>query len=438
MRGSIAERVADHVAALPERSFVAVRDIDGSRTAVDAAFSRLAADGDVLRIRKGLYWKGAPTALGVSPPRVDEVALALGGPGSGPAGVAAAQWLGLTSQVPSTFLTAVPARAPAPFPGIRFAQRPVERLLHSLAPSEVAVLEVLRVGPTVVESDWETLPELIAGLATSGAVRLPILDQVIAKEPHRKARSRWAEFRHTFPEPSAISHRERGQNDLPGAPLPALRATTGKVGVPVAERALTAALDLFASRILSPGPGRSLIHMREVELGTGRPDAVLVVVSSAGLEARLRNGLRLPTLAHARVLESIRTGAPSGYSRRHSNQLTKSLQEIGWLTHRNQVRNVTSLVARSLVVEAKISNWRRGIGQLAKARWACHGGALLMPMENQHRVSRAALRHNRLGLLVARSDTVEWRIKPKSVDLRWMADLWLTELALRSLEAGHG
>ena len=434
MRGSIAEQVADHVAALPERSFVAVRDVDGSRTAVDAAFSRLAAAGDVLRIRKGLYWKGAPTALGVSPPRVDEVALALGGPGSGPAGVAAAQWLGLTSQAPSTYLTAVPARTPAAFPGIRFAQRPVVRLLHSLTPSEVAVLEVLRVGPIVVESDWENLPELIARLAASGAVRLPILDQAIANEPHRKARSRWAEFRNTLPELPATPHSELGENGIPAA----LQATTSDVGVPVAERALTEALDVFASRILPPGPGRSLIHMREVELGTGRPDAVLVVVSSAGLESRLQKGLRLPSLAHARVLESIRTGAPSGYSRRYSSQLTKSLQEIGWLTQRNQVREVTNLVARSLVVEAKISDWRRGIGQLAKARWACHDGALLMPMDKQHRVSRTALRHNRLGLLVARSEKVEWRIRSHHVELRRMADLWLTELAIRSLEAGHG
>lgn len=437
MRSSTAEGVADHVAALPERSFVAVRDVDGPRSAVESAFSRLAAAGDVLRVRKGLYWKGATTASGVSPPRVEEVALALGGPGSGPAGVAAAHWLGLTSQVPSTYLTAVPARTPAPFPGIRFAQRTVERLLHSLTPSEVAVLEVLRMGPAVVEDDWENLPELIAGLAASGAVRLPILDQAIAKEPHRKARSRWTEFRHTLAELSATSRRASSQNGLPAGPLPALQATTSEVGVPVAERALTAALDRFASRILSPGPGRSLIHMREVELGTGRPDAVLVVVSSAGLDARLRKGLRLPSLAHARVLESLRTAAPSGYSRRHSNQLTKALQEIGWLTRRNQIRNVKCLVARSLVVEAKISNWRRGIVQLAKARWASHDSALLMPMENQHRVSRTTLRHNRLGLLVTRSEVVEWRIRPKTVDLRWMADLWLTELAIRSLETGQ-
>ena len=172
MRGSIAERVGDHIAALPERSFVAVRDIGGSRTAVESAFSRLAAGGDVMRVRKGLYWKGAMTALGMSPPRVEEVALALGGAGSGPAGVAAAYWLGLTSQVPSTFLAAIPSRVPKPWPGVRFTQRPIKRLLHALTPLEVAVLEVLRSGPAVVEAAWDELPEAIAGLAASGELRL--------------------------------------------------------------------------------------------------------------------------------------------------------------------------------------------------------------------------------------------------------------------------
>lgn len=195
IRGSIAERVAGHVAALPERSFVAVRDVHGSRSAVESAFSRLAAAGDVLRIRKGLYWKGAMTALGMSPPRVEEVALELGGTGSGPAGVAAAHWLGLTSQVPSTFLTAVPGRAPSPWPEVRFTQRPIDRLLHSLTPAEVAVLEVLRAGPAVIEIPWEEFPDVIAGLAASGSVRLDVLDEVVATEPHRQARARWSEIR---------------------------------------------------------------------------------------------------------------------------------------------------------------------------------------------------------------------------------------------------
>ena len=240
-----------------------------------------------------------------------------------------------------------------------------------------------------------------------------------------------AEIRRALQVPSTIPRRERGR----AGPLDAPPAVTAGVGVPVAERALTEAFGEFAPVILSPGPGRSLIHMREVELGTGRPDAVLVAVSRAGLEARLKKGLRLPSLAHARVLESSRTGAPSGYSRRYSSQLMKSLHELGWLTRRGRVRASTSLVASSLVVEAKVSDWHRGIGQLAKARWASHDGALLMPMENQHRVSRAALRHNRLGLLVARPDIVDWRVRSKRVELRRTADLWLTELAIRSLEA---
>jgi len=168
---------------------------NGSRSAVESAFSRLAAAGDILRIRKGLYWKGATTSLGMSPPRVEEVALQLGGPGSGPAGVAAAQWLGLTSQVPSTFLAAVPGRVPSPCPGVRFTQRPIDPLLQSLTPAEVAVLEVLRAGPAVLETPWEELPDVIAGLAASGGVRLDALDEGAATEPHRQARARWSEIR---------------------------------------------------------------------------------------------------------------------------------------------------------------------------------------------------------------------------------------------------
>ena len=125
----------------------------------------------------------------------DDAVDAFGGPGSGPAGVAAAYWLGLTSQVPSTYLAAVPTRVPTPWPGMRFTQRPVGRLLRALTPSEVAVLEVLRAGPAVVEAAWEELPTVITGLAASGAVRLTVLDEAAAEEPHRQARSRWAELR---------------------------------------------------------------------------------------------------------------------------------------------------------------------------------------------------------------------------------------------------
>ena len=196
----MSQRIASHVAMLPEGSFVAVRDIRGPRSAVESAFSRLAARGEVTRVRKGTYWKGAPTPLGMSPPSAERVALALGGPGSGPAGVSAAHWLGLTSQVPSTYLAASPGRAPAAWGHVRFAQRPIGRLLAKLSPTEVAVLEVLRSGPSVVESGWSELGSVVFQLAEDGKVRLAVLHEAVAGEPHRGARARWAEMCRAWPE----------------------------------------------------------------------------------------------------------------------------------------------------------------------------------------------------------------------------------------------
>ena len=200
---------------------------------------------------------------------------------------------------------------------------------------------------------------------------------------------------------------------------------------------LTNALDGLAPRLLPPGPGRSLIRLWEVELGTGRPDAILVALSLRGLTARRSSGLRLPSLAHARVLESLYKGRPSSYSAGYVAQLTRSLRDSGWVTSRGHVRSVPRLIARSLIVEAKIADWHRGICQLSKARWASHKAALLMPQDTQHRVSRVVLNHNRLGLLVAHHGTLLWDEAAPNVGLSWVADMWLTELAIRELETGH-
>jgi len=169
-------------------------------------------------------------------------------------------------------------------------------------------------------------------------------------------------------------------------------------------------------------------------LGTGRPDAILVALSLRGLNARRRCGLRLPSLAHARVLESIYMGKPSRYSAGYVARLTRSLRDRGWFTSDGRVRHVPRLIASSLIVEAKTSDWRRGIAQLSKARWSTHRAALLMPRETYHRVSRVALRHNRFGLLVAHQDELSWDEEAPNIGLAWVADRWLTELAIRELE----
>ena len=115
-----------------------------------------------------------------------------GGQALGRRVVAAALWLGVTSQVPATFVTAVPTRVPKPWRHVRFTQRSVERLLRGLTPSEVAVLEVLRAGPAVVEDTWGRFGEVVAQLAEDGGIRPAVLSDQVADEHHRGVRSRWS------------------------------------------------------------------------------------------------------------------------------------------------------------------------------------------------------------------------------------------------------
>ena len=182
------------VEALPERSFVRRSDFDAPRGPVDTALSRLCAAGALVRVRKGLYWKGSPTRFGMSRPAIDDIAFEVGGPGSGPAGIASARWLGLTTQVPATFVAAVPMRAPKGWESVRFSQRPFGRRLRDLRPTEVALIEVLRAGPAVVERPWVSLSATVAALVDSGALRPEVLDEQIRDEPHRDTRSRWREL----------------------------------------------------------------------------------------------------------------------------------------------------------------------------------------------------------------------------------------------------
>ena len=193
MEGSVAAAVSERVSDLPDRSFLAVCEVEGPRRAVESAFSRLARGGQLARVRKGLYWKGAPTPFGMSPPRAEDIALAIGGRGAGLAGVAAAHALGLTTQVPSTIWVAVPGQVPAGYPGLRFVQRPVQRLVRAMTPWEVAVLEVLRAGPAVMECGWGDLASRIAELERAGHVRIGELAAAVAEEPHRQARQHWAQ-----------------------------------------------------------------------------------------------------------------------------------------------------------------------------------------------------------------------------------------------------
>ena len=206
------------------------------------------------------------------------------------------------------------------------------------------------------------------------------------------------------------------------------------VGLPTVERALTDLLGQHAATMIDVRDSDRLLYLPEVPFPGGRPDGLLIVVSSAGLAERRRAGLRLASLTHAQILESHLTVTPSGYSPSWVARVSKQLRADGWLTRDHRARPVGRLIQASLAVEAKMSDWRRGVRQLCRTRWMVNMAALLLPSEVQHRASRTLLRHNRIGLIVAHGDSLRWQVTAPNMALRPAGDLWLSELAARALE----
>lgn len=177
------------IRSAPPGTFFTRADFSGPDRAVESALSRLASKGELLRVRRGLYWKGKRTRFGMTHPTPLEIALEVGGPGSGPSGVAAAHMLGLTSQVPSTSEVAVPGRVPESLEGVRFRARSFDRRLRELRPLEVAILEVLR-DPDAVEVAWPKVVERVIQLSERGVIRLDVLHDEAGDEAVPAVRER--------------------------------------------------------------------------------------------------------------------------------------------------------------------------------------------------------------------------------------------------------
>jgi Family of unknown function (DUF6088) len=159
---------------------------DYSPDAVAAALSRLRRSGELRRVRRGLYWRGTRTPLGMAPPTASDLAGALVPlEGSGPAGRSAALLLGLSTQVPRRESIAVPARPPESTEMLRFVSRAAAagRRDSSLRPTEVALLEVLRDWEGLVESPADEARRRIAGLMGSGEIRPDRLARASSTEP---------------------------------------------------------------------------------------------------------------------------------------------------------------------------------------------------------------------------------------------------------------
>lgn len=164
-------------------------DFDGSRSAVEKALGRLVNKGELVRVRNGLYWRGAITPFGMSPPNPREVVAAYAdGLPIGPAGLSAANYLGLTTQVPR-----IPEyAAPSVVPDIdririhrRMGRRAEGRKSARLGEPEVAFLEVLDAWDRVVELPPEQAIDQLLHVLDGGLIDIGKIVRASSREPAR-------------------------------------------------------------------------------------------------------------------------------------------------------------------------------------------------------------------------------------------------------------
>ena len=176
--------------ALPAGSFVHVERLPGTPAAASSAASRASKRGDLLPIRKGLYFKGTKTNYGMTRPSSEAVALeVLGTEGVGPTSYSAARALGLTTQVPAKPMLTVAGPVPASVPGVTVSKRNNMRR-RTLRYSEIAVLELLRGDwAFTVEGGWPALVAAVHTATRCAEVDLGVLAEAISAEHSPAARA---------------------------------------------------------------------------------------------------------------------------------------------------------------------------------------------------------------------------------------------------------
>lgn len=161
-------------------------DLLGPASTAQHLLNDLTEAGELRRLRKGLYWRGTKTPLGMSPPPTDALVRELAPTtGVGPAGLSAANALRLSTQVPRRSEIAVPARPPADLGTVKFVSRAARTARKSarLTATEVALLEALDGWERLLEVSpaeaWERLSRMLA----DGTVRPGRLAQAARTEP---------------------------------------------------------------------------------------------------------------------------------------------------------------------------------------------------------------------------------------------------------------
>jgi hypothetical protein len=175
----------------PERSFVHVDRLPGTSAAARKAASRAARDGELVSVRRGLYYKGSRTRSGMTRPRVEEVTReVLGERGVGPAGYSAARALGLTTQLPALWQVAT-LRTVDAIDGVKqHARRNLGRV--DLTEKEIALLEVLRAPEVYAEAGWDAFVQAVSARVSTKEIRWGKVADAVLAEWHVSTRKNFS------------------------------------------------------------------------------------------------------------------------------------------------------------------------------------------------------------------------------------------------------
>ena len=180
---SLPRQIMNQAAGLPEGALLCPSALLhlGNRAAIDQALSRLARSGRLIRIYQGVYVRPIQTRFGPRPPAVEKVIAALStlwGETIVPCGGAAANALGLTTQVPvrSVYLTSGPnRRLTLGELTVELRHAPRWQLAAPHRPAGEAVRALSWLGPDEVEANLDVIGRKLSAedfqeLAASRAV----------------------------------------------------------------------------------------------------------------------------------------------------------------------------------------------------------------------------------------------------------------------------
>jgi hypothetical protein len=183
------------LARVPHGSFVHVADLPGTDAAKSSAVSRAHRAGELLSIRKGLYYKGVKTRYGMTRPSLEEIASeVLGKTGVGPSGFTAARAFGLTTQLPGQPSFTVAGPVPSALTGFRVSRRNNMRR-RNLRYTEIALLELLRGDwETTVDGGWPALVSAYRSALQSHRIRLKAISDAMPGERSPAARKNFEQL----------------------------------------------------------------------------------------------------------------------------------------------------------------------------------------------------------------------------------------------------